>query len=149
MQDPGGDLRAVYPLRRRVARSISRWSSRLFMSWRLSRCDCPPAHANPTFSTPPPVIVQTIDSRAYPCPSWLIDPKNQVLEALYLPAGVASEAADSYVALSKPLRPIEPSWQQPTFLVSERSTFSCRVERAGRCCRTQPSERGGAAARTT
>ncbi|KKL47526.1 hypothetical protein LCGC14_2334650, partial [marine sediment metagenome] len=76
------------------------------------------------FYISPPVIVQTMSYRTYPCPSWLVDPKNQVREAWYLPAGFPSEAADSYVALSQAAR----TAPMPTFLRSERWLTPLRVE---------------------
>ena len=79
---------------------------------------------NSDFYISPPVIVQTTSYRTYPCPSWLVDPKNQVLEAWYLPAGVSSEANDSYVALSQAAR----TAPMPSFLRSDRWLTPLRVE---------------------
>lgn len=71
-----------------------------------------------------PVIVQSMSVRSYPCPSWLVDPENQVKEAWYMPAGFASEASDSYVALSKEARMA----RMPTFLRSDRYLTPLRLE---------------------
>lgn len=82
------------------------------------------AAASDDFYISSPVVVQSMGGRAYPAPSWLTDPASQVKRAFYLPAGYASEAANSYMALS------ERAWTapMPNFIRSDRDVTPVHVQ---------------------
>ena len=82
------------------------------------------AAASDDFYISPPVVVQSMSGRAYPAPSWLTDPASQVKGAFYLPAGVGSEADNSYLALNK--RAI--SAPMPNFIRSDRDVTPVHVQ---------------------
>lgn len=82
------------------------------------------AAASDDFYISSPVVVQSMGGRAYPAPSWLTDPASQVKRAFYLPAGYASEAANSYMALS------ERAWTapMPNFILNSRDVTPVHVQ---------------------
>lgn len=70
-----------------------------------------------------PVLVQSRSGHAYPAPSWL-SRQEQIMETLQLPQGFASEATDSYAALSRAAQPAE----TPSTLRADRGVNPLFVE---------------------
>ena len=71
----------------------------------------------------PTVIVQSFAGRPHAIPSWLVNPRRQIQGAIYLRQGFASEAADSFIALSQENDPAP----IPQTLRSDRSLTPGRI----------------------
>ena len=72
-----------------------------------------------------PLIFQvTTRTRPYDMPSWFVS-ESQIRQALFLPLGVSSEDAGSYVALSAALKPVVAP--RPTFLNEARGVNPFKI----------------------